>query len=297
MRPAPLVVKLGGALLDDAAQFPQVFDALARMHQLHAGGLVIVHGGGKAVDRQLERVGLHTERREGIRITPPEAVEQVTAVLAGAMNTQLLGLLLSRGVSAVGLTLSDGHLSRAVKTQRFTFDPGRVGELVGGDGALVHHLLSGGFLPVLSSIAVCEAGGFLNVNADDAAAQLAGILHAQGLLLLTDVPGVKDANGQVIAELTASAAETLIADGTVTGGMIAKVRGALDAAQRAGVPVVIASWCDPAALEALATGAAIGTRVLPSASVASATSATFATTNNSSTTPATLAALTGATHS
>ncbi|NBX31670.1 MAG: hypothetical protein EBR07_02935, partial [Planctomycetes bacterium] len=96
MRPAPLVVKLGGALLDDAAQFPQVFDALARMHQLHPGGLVIVHGGGKAVDRQLDRVGLHTERREGIRITPPEAVEQVTAVLAGAMNTQLLGLLLSR---------------------------------------------------------------------------------------------------------------------------------------------------------------------------------------------------------
>jgi acetylglutamate kinase len=158
-------------------------------------------------------------------------------------------------------------------------------------------LLSGGFLPVLSSIAVCEAGGFLNVNADDAAAQLAGILHAQGLLLLTDVPGVKDANGQVIAELTATAAETLIADGTVTGGMIAKVRGALDAAQRAGVPVVIASWCDPAALEALATGAAIGTRVLPSASVTSATSAAFATTNNSSTKPASLAVLTGATQS
>jgi glutamate 5-kinase len=101
----------------------------------------------------------------------------------------------------------------------------------------------------------------------------------------------------VIAELTASAAETLIADGTVTGGMIAKVRGALDAAQRAGVPVVIASWGDPAALEALATGAAIGTRVLPSASVTYATSATFATTNNTSITPATLAALTGANHS
>ncbi len=262
-RPAPLVVKLGGALLDDATQFPQVFDALARMHQLHAGGLVIVHGGGKAVDRQLERVGLHTERREGIRITPPEAVEQVAAVLAGAMNTQLLGLLLSRGVSAVGLTLSDGHLSRAVKTQRFDFDPGRVGELVGGDGALIHHLLSGGFLPVLSSIAVCEAGGLLNVNADDAAAQLAGILKAQGLLLLTDVPGVKDADGQVIAELTSPAAEALINDGTITGGMIAKVRGALDAAERSNVPVVIASWSNPAALEALASGTSVGTRVLP----------------------------------
>jgi acetylglutamate kinase len=236
------------------------------MHQLHAGGLVIVHGGGKAVDRQLDRLGLQTERREGIRITPPEVVEQVTAVLAGAMNTQLLGLLLSRGVSAVGLTLSDGHLSSAQKTTRFSFDPGRVGELTGGDGALVHHLLSGGFLPVLSSIAVCQAGGFLNVNADDAAAQLAGILRAQGLLLLTDVPGVKGADGRVIPELTADSAEALIADGTVTGGMIAKVRGAVDAAERAGVPVVIASWADPAALEALASGAAVGTRVTPGTS-------------------------------
>jgi len=259
----PLVVKLGGALLDDAARFPGVFDALARVHQLHSGGLVIVHGGGKAVDRQLARLGMQTERREGIRITPPEVVEQVTAVLAGAMNTQLLGLLLSRGVSAVGLTLSDGHLSRAVKTSRFSFDPGRVGELVDGDGGLVKHLLAGGFLPVLSSIAVCEAGGFLNVNADDAAAQLAGIVGASGLLLLTDVPGVKGTDGAVIAEIDEATADALIADGTVTGGMIAKVRGAVDAANRAGVPVVIAPWADPAALEALAAGASAGTRVVP----------------------------------
>jgi acetylglutamate kinase len=261
----PLVVKLGGALLDDAARFPGVFDALARMHQLHGGGLVIVHGGGKAVDRQLDRLGLRTERRDGIRITPPEVVEQVTAVLAGAMNTQLLGLLLSRGVSAVGLTLSDGHLSRATKASRFPFDPGRVGEIVGGDGALVGHLLAGGYLPVLSSIAVCEAGGFLNVNADDAAAQLAGIVGASGLLLLTDVPGVRGADGAVIPELDEERAEALVADGTVTGGMIAKVRGAVDAARRAGVPVVIASWADPAALEALAAGASVGTRVTAAA--------------------------------
>ena len=266
--PGPLVVKLGGALLDDASSFPGVFDALARMHQLHDGGLVIVHGGGKAVDRQLDRLGMRTERREGIRITPPEAVEQVTAVLAGAMNTQLLGLLLSRGASAVGLTLSDGHLSRAAKATRFGFDPGRVGELTGGDGALVGHLLAGGYLPVLSSIAVCEAGGFLNVNADDAAAQLAGIVGASGLLLLTDVPGVKGADGAVIPELDEERAAALVADGTVTGGMIAKVRGAVDAARRAGVPVVIASWADPAALEALAAGARVGTRILPGVAAA-----------------------------
>jgi acetylglutamate kinase len=265
---APLVVKLGGALLDDAAAYPGVFDALARMHHVHLGGIVVVHGGGKAVDRQLERLGMATERREGIRITPPEAVEQVVAVLAGAMNTQLLGLLLSRGASAVGLTLSDGHLATARKASRFGFDPGRVGELAGGDGALVRHLLAGGYLPVLSSVAVCESGGFLNVNADDAAAQLAGILGASGLLLLTDVPGVRGADGRVIESLDADEAERLIADGTVTGGMVAKVRGAVAAAEAGGVPVVIASWADPAALEALAAGAQVGTRVTPAAAVA-----------------------------
>ena len=265
---APLVGKLGGALLDDAAAYPGVFDALARMHHVHLGGLVVVHGGGKAVDRQLERLGIATERREGIRITPPEAVEQVVAVLAGAMNTQLLGLLLSRGASAVGLTLSDGHLATARKASRFGFDPGRVGELAGGDGALVGHLLAGGYLPVLSSVAVCESGGFLNVNADDAAAQLAGILGASGLLLLTDVPGVRGADGRVIESLDADEAERLIADGTVTGGMVAKVRGAVAAAEAGGVPVVIASWADPAALEALAAGARVGTRVMPAGAVA-----------------------------
>ena len=276
--PAPLVVKLGGALLDDAAKFPGVFDALARMHQLHAGGIVIVHGGGKAVDRQLDRLGIQTERREGIRITPPDVVEQVTGVLAGAMNTQLLGLLLSRGASAVGLTLSDGHLARARKATQYAFDAGRVGELAGGDGALVSHLLAGGYLPVLSSIAVCEAGGFLNVNADDAAAQLAGILKASGLLLLTDVPGVKAKDGSVIAQLDAAGAEALVADGTVTGGMIAKVRGAVAAAEAGGVPVLIASWADPAALEALARGASVGTRVVPSSSTQFAASAAEGTT-------------------
>ena len=112
---------------------------------------------------------------------------------------------------------------------------------------------------------MCEAGGFLNVNADDAAAQLAGIVGASGLLLLTDVPGVKGADGAVIAQLDEPGAEALIADGTVTGGMIAKVRGAVDAAGRAGVPVVIASWADPAALEALASGASVGTRIVPNA--------------------------------
>ena len=259
----PLVVKLGGALLDDAAHYGTVFDALAELHAASADGIVIVHGGGKAVDRQLDALGMATERRDGIRITPPAVVEQVTAVLAGAVNTRLLGLLLSRGTPAVGLTLCDGHLAHAARCTRYAFDPGSVGELTHGTGALVHHLLQGGYLPVLSSIGLDAQGNMLNINADDAAAQIAGIVGARGLLLLTDVPGVRGPDGRIVPTLTAAEAEAHIATGVINGGMTAKVRGAVQAAELAGVPVVIASWADPAALSALAHGGQVGTRVLP----------------------------------
>jgi acetylglutamate kinase len=267
----PLVVKLGGALLDDAAAHGAVFEALAALHNALPGGLVIVHGGGKAIDRQLDRLGLATERREGIRITPPEVVEQVAGVLAGQMNTQLLGLLLARGVPAVGLTLSDGFLAHASRCTRYSFDPGCVGELTHGDGALVTHLLAAGYLPILSSIGVdARSGGMLNINADDAAAQIAGILRARGLLLLTDVPGVRGADGATMPRLEPADAEALIASGVIAGGMIAKVRSAVAAANASGVPVVIASWADPGALGALALGQGVGTVVVPA--TASATS-------------------------
>lgn len=264
----PLVVKLGGALLDDAGAFGSVFDALAALHAAdgEAGGLIVVHGGGKAVDRQLERLGLVTQRREGIRITPPEVIEQVTAILAGTMNTQLLGLFLSRGVPAVGLTLCDGHLAHARRATRYAFDPGCVGELSHGNGELLTHLLHGGYLPVLSSIGIDVTGCALNINADDAAAQVAGFMQARGLLLLTDVPGVRHENGSILDQLDGPAAEALIDRGVITGGMIAKVRSAVRAAELGGVPVVIAGWAAPAALHALAHGGTVGTRIVPARS-------------------------------
>ena len=120
-------------------------------------------------------------------------------------------------------------------------------------------LLAGGFLPVVSSIGLDDAGGFLNINADDAAAALAGIVGARGLVLLTDVAGVLDASGHVIPSLDRDAIERHIADGTIHGGMIAKVRGALEAAEQSGVPVTIASWKDPASV----TGVGTSTRIVP----------------------------------
>jgi acetylglutamate kinase len=200
------------------------------------------------VDRQLARLGIVTERIEGIRITPPDAIEEIVGVLAGRVNTRLVGMVAAAGGQPVGLSLGDGGLCACRKATRYPFDPGAVGEIDGGDPSVITALLEAGFLPVVSSIGLDADGSFLNVNADDAAAAIARIVGARELALLTDVSGVLDADRRVIPTLDRAAIERLVADGTITGGMIAKVRGALDAAERAGVPVTIASWKDPASL-------------------------------------------------
>ncbi len=263
--PAPLVVKLGGAALDEPESCHDLWDALAAIHQAEPGGLVLVHGGGKAVDRKFAALGYQSERREGIRITPPEHIEEVVAVLAGVSNTHVVGRMQAAGAPAVGLCLGDGFFTRTVKSTRYEFDPGRVGEIKGGDAKLITTLLGAGFMPVLSSIGLDEQGHFLNVNADEAAAAVAAILGARELVLLTDVAGVLNDAGEVIRTLDEMEIDRLIASGAIWNGMIPKVHGALEAANAAGAPAVIASWKDPAALMKAVHGEPAGTRVLPSA--------------------------------
>jgi acetylglutamate kinase len=260
---APFVVKVGGAALEQPEAHPALWQSFVDLHLAHPGGVVLVHGGGSAIDRHLERLQMPTERREGIRITPPEQIEEITAVLAGRVNKALVGLLLTRGAAAVGLCLGDGGLARTERIRGYAFDPGRVGEVVGGEARLLHVLLAERFLPVLCSIGLDAHGERWNVNADDAAAALAAILRAQSLLLLTDVPAVLDAEKRPIAELDQERAEALIASGVIAGGMIPKVRGALKTAAACGSPVTIASWKNPAELPRLAAGADVGTRCLP----------------------------------
>jgi acetylglutamate kinase len=259
----PLVVKLGGKALDDPAQSPWLWDALCTLHRSHAGGVVLVHGGGGAVDRKLARLGLQTERREGIRITPADHLDEIVAVLAGSLNKSLVGWVQRSGVAAVGLCLGDGRSARTVKTSRYEFDPGHVGEIAGGDPRLLVTLLDGGFMPVLCSIGLDDHGRPLNINADEAAAGIAALLHAAGLILLTDVPGVLDGSGRLMDELGESQIETLIAAGTIHGGMIPKVRGAAQAARVAGVAATIASWNGPEDLLRLARRERAGTRIVP----------------------------------
>ncbi len=257
---APIVVKIGGRALDEAASRGPLWNALASLAREHAGGVVIVHGGGAAVDAHLVRLGMFTARAEGLRITPPEQMDEVAAVLAGRVNTLLVGLLLAAGVNAVGLRLGDAGAARCDLHRRAGTDLGRVGEVIGGEGGAWRALLRAGCTPVLSSIGFDERGGALNVNADDAAAAVARILRAHALVLLTDVPGVRGQDGGTIVELDAARAESLIDAGVITGGMIPKARAAVATAEATGVPTVIASWDAPEHLRNLAHDAPVGTR-------------------------------------
>lgn len=259
----PLVVKLGGLAVDEPQRTPWLWSLLRDLHEAHPGGLVLVHGGAVAIDRQLARLGQETRRVDGIRVTPAEQIHDIVGVLAGSLNTAIVGWLRRVGAPAVGLTLSDGGLCQLARTGRYAFDPGHVGEIVGGDSRLIDALLNADFLPVLCSVGVDASGEPLNINADEAAAGVAGIVDASGVLLLTDVPGVRGAEGQILPELNAAAIARLIADGVISGGMIPKVRGALEAADAAGVPVTIAAWSDEASLRRLAIGERAGTRIMP----------------------------------
>jgi acetylglutamate kinase len=254
---APLVVKVGGALLEKASEHLEAFAGIIALHRAHPGGVILVHGGGAQVDRQLALVGIETPRIEGIRVTTREAIPQVVGVLAGSAHMQLLGVLSAQGARVVGLGLSDGGLCECRHTTKFAFDAGEVGEITGGDGTVARTLLSAGFLPVVHSIGLSAAGEPLNVNADEAACAIARVVGASGIVLLTDVPGVLDRSKSLVPELDADAIDALIADGTISGGMIPKVRAALEASASAGCPATILSWRDPAAV---ATGGA-GTRI------------------------------------
>ena len=246
----PIVVKLGGALLDEPAQNAAFFQTLADFIQ-HDHHVVLVHGGGKSVDRHLQLLGHTSHKRDGIRITPPEHMLEIAGVLAGQLNARLVGLLRSRGVNAVGLTLADGATTTARKSEKFSFDAGRVGEITGGDANLIQTLLRNGCTPIFSSIAMDDAGELLNVNADEAAAAIARIVSARLLVLLTDVAGVKDGAGNIIASLNCAGVERLTNSGAITGGMIAKVRSALEASEQSGVATLVASWTDANIADAL----------------------------------------------
>ena len=245
----PLIIKLGGVLLDSEEALERLFTALVNYRESHQRPLVIVHGGGCVVDELMKGLNLPVIKKNGLRVTPPDQIDIITGALAGTANKTLLSWAKKHRIASVGLYLGDGD---SVKVTQLDEALGHVGLAQPGSPKLINTLLEGGFLPVVSSIGVTDEGQLMNVNADQAA----------DLILLSDVSGILDGKGQRIAEMTAEKAEQLIEQGIITDGMIVKVNAALDAARALGRPVDIASWRHAEQLPALFNGTPIGTRIL-----------------------------------
>lgn len=254
----PLIIKLGGVLLDSEEALARLFDALVTYRESHQRPLLIVHGGGCLVDELMKKLALPVQKKNGLRVTPADQIDIITGALAGTANKTLLAWAKKYAINAVGLYLGDGD---SVNVTKLDEELGHVGNATPGSPVLINTLLSAGFLPVISSIGVTAEGELMNVNADQAATALAATLGAD-LILLSDVSGILDGKGQRIAEMTAEKAEQLIAQGIITDGMIVKVNAALDAARTLGRPVDIASWRNAEQLPTLFNGVSIGTRIL-----------------------------------
>ncbi len=194
--------------------------ALARV-AAQAQPLVLVHGGGKDINRHLAWLGEEPRFKNGLRVTSDEALKVVEMTLSGYVNKKLVGFLGARGTKSVGLSGVDGT---TFLCEPLDPDLGKVGRIVRVQTALVETLMESGFLPVVSPISVDSDMEHFNVNADDAASALAIALRAEKLVFISDVPGVLDASKRILPRLDSSAIESLIADGTVQGGMIPKLR-------------------------------------------------------------------------
>lgn len=252
-----LVIKVGGAFMqaEDAA-----LALLTTIRDLQQSYIVIlVHGGGAMVEDLLSALNLTSQKIDGLRVTPKEHMPYVAGALAGTANKQLCGLAIKSGISPVGLSLLDGKMCHATVMRE---DLGSVGAVEAGDATLLKALAATYMLPIISSIGADNEGNLLNVNADQAATVIAQLLDAE-LLLLSDVPGVLDANKNLISQLDSEKINYLIAQNVIRDGMIVKVNAALTAANSLGRSVTIASWKDSKKLLGLLQQKAIGSKISP----------------------------------
>lgn len=235
------VVKYGGhAMVDEDLKLSFARDVcLLRYVGIR---VVVVHGGGPQINQTLERMGIQSSFSGGLRVTDAETMKVVEMVLSGGVNSEIVGLIGSQGGRAIGLSGRDDTFIEARRLaavdakddqgQPTKVDLGRVGEVASVRPRLIEELCSGGFLPVVAPIGMDSEGVPLNVNADTAAGEIAGALGASKLVLMTDVPGVLDQTGQHLTSLGSGDVERLIDDGTISGGMIPKVRCALGAVRQ-----------------------------------------------------------------
>ena len=252
----PLVIKIGGAILEKENALASLLTVIATLKNQ---AVVLVHGGGCVVDEMLAQAGFTTTKKHGLRVTPTEQMPIISGALAGTVNKSIVATANQQGLAAVGLSLTDGNM---VSCQLSDADLGLVGVPKANDSKLLDTLLQASFLPVVSSIGALPSGELVNVNADDAAVVICQLLNAK-LLLLTDVNGVKGANGEYLTELDSGTAKQLINDGVIAGGMTAKVNAAFYAANQLRRSIAVASWQSPKQIINLLNGENVGTRIQP----------------------------------
>ena len=232
-----LVIKYGGNAMTDPA-LQQDFAEDIVLLKLVGMNPIVVHGGGPQIDEALAKIGKKGTFIQGMRVTDEETMEVVEWVLGGEVQQDIVGLINAAGGKAVGLTGRDGGMIRARKLKMVDkddpskeHDVGQVGEIVSIDPSVVKALQDDAFIPVISPIGFGEHNESYNINADVVAAKLATVLKAEKLLMLTNISGVLDKQGQLLTDLTARRIDELFADGTISGGMLPKIAGALDAAK------------------------------------------------------------------
>lgn len=266
-----VVIKYGGnAMVDEALKSGFARDVvLMKMVGINP---VLVHGGGPQIGRLLERLGKQSQFVEGMRVTDSETMDVVEMVLGGLVNKEIVNLIHRHGGNAVGLTGKDGDLIRARKmtiTRRTPeldvpeiIDLGHVGEVESIDVSVVNMLVQGNFIPVIAPIGVGEDGFSYNINADLVAGKMAEVLQAEKLILLTNTQGLLDKQGNLLTGLSAEQVDGLIEDGTIHGGMLPKIRCALEAV-RAGVRAahIIDGRVEHAVLLELFTDEGVGTLI------------------------------------
>jgi len=254
----PLVIKVGGALLESLDAQKQLFGTIEQLVSQNVS-VVLIHGGGCLVDQWITDMGMVNDKLHGLRVTPKEQIDVVAGALAGAANKKLVVCAKANKVNAVGISLCDGDL---VKTTYMNPDLGQVGVCTENDSTLIDVLFANKLTPIISSIGDDGEGNLLNVNADQAAQVIAKLIKGK-LILLSDVPGVLDGKKQLVDVLTSEHAKRLIADNVIAGGMLVKVETAFETARSLNDSIVIASWKQPADLLAFANGNSCGTLIKP----------------------------------
>jgi acetylglutamate kinase len=225
-----LVIKYGGnAMTDPALQAAFAQDVV--LLKLVGMNPVVVHGGGPQIESALTKIGKKGQFIQGMRVTDSETMEVVEWVLAGEVQQDIVGLINQAGGKAVGLTGRDGALIRAKKLVIEGGDLGQVGAIESIDAAILKALQDDAFIPVISPIGFGVDNESYNINADVVAGEIAKALNAEKLLMLTNIAGVLDKAGKLLTELSPAQIDGLISDGTISGGMIPKIAGALDAAK------------------------------------------------------------------